>query len=521
MPDLIKPTLFRLKRPLTWAYTTLSLLGLPGWVQAMEPEPGPKPAPTQDWAALTLKDVQFTAQALRERHAGVVAGKLDATAPMDQELPLALQAAAQARNENDHRRILRRLISAFSDPHTGLYLQPGQRRWAGLIVDAVGASGAEFRVVATDKDWPTPLPQVGARVKACDGLGFGSYLRTQVAPLVDTGPEYPSAFSAMARRSMFDSGLGWAPKQCSFVHADGSEQVLALTLREIGEGSEQVSEARLELARKGLFAQARPVGLERLSPTLHWVGMPDYNPGTSNAAYEQLYKQLTPLAGKPGWVVFDLRGNGGGSTQLGNRALKALYGEDFGAALNKLSSNGKWMVAHPSTVALYESLLDKPELANVKKEIEHELKAMRDGLARGERLVVANAPKRPEEVDAQRAAVRKRPGGPRIAAVIDRGCFSSCMGVLLQMQAIADTVVLGEPTIGYSPYGEIGEHKLPSGRGSLYLPSALFAAPQATREPFVPQIPYPGRMADDKALMAWVKTTLEQLAKGPAPAPRR
>lgn len=466
-----------------------------------------------DWAAITLQDVQFTAQALRERHAGVVAGRLDALAPLEQELPLALQAATQARNESDHRRILRRLISAFSDPHTGLFLQPGARRWAGLIVDALGSSGAEFRVVAVDPDWPTPLPSVGARVKACDGVGFGTYLRTQLAPLVDAGLEYPSAFSTMARRASFDSGLGWAPKQCTFVRRDGSEQVLPLTLREIGPGTDQVSQARVDQARRGLYAAARPVGVQRAAPGLLWVGMPDFNPGSSNAAYEKLYADLRKLAGQTGWAVFDLRGNGGGSTQLGNRALKALYGESFGAALDTLSANGKWMVAHPSTVALYESLLDKPEFAAVKKEIEHELQAMREGLARGERLVVSSAPRSADEVAAQRAAVRKRPGGPRIAALIDRGCFSSCMGVLLQMQAIADTVVLGEPTIGYSPYGEIGEHKLPSGRGSLYLPSAFFSAPQATREPFVPQLAYPGNLADDQALTAWVIKTLQGLSK--------
>ena len=100
------------------------------------------------------------------------------------------------------------------------------------------------------------------------------------------------------------------------------------------------------------------------------------------------------------------------------------------------------------------------------------------------------------------AKVRRRPGGPRVAAVIDRGCFSSCMNFVQQISSMADTVLLGEPTIGYSPYGEIGPYKPPSGQGTIFVPSAIYTAFQATREPFVPAVRYDGNMADDNKLMA-------------------
>jgi hypothetical protein len=75
-------------------------------------------------------------------------------------------------------------------------------------------------------------------------------------------------------------------------------------------------------------------------------------------------------------------------------------------------------------------------------------------------------------------------------------------------------VLLGEPTLGYSPYGEIGYFKLPSGHGAIQLPSAIYDAFQATREPFVPGVPYPGNLADEPALMAWVATTLANVRPG-------
>jgi hypothetical protein len=83
------------------------------------------------------------------------------------------------------------------------------------------------------------------------------------------------------------------------------------------------------------------------------------------------------------------------------------------------------------------------------------------------------------------------------------------MNFLQRLQAMGDTVVLGEATAGYSPFGEIARHELPSGRGALFIPSALFRTSQATREPFVPAYPFSGNMADDAALQKWVATTLK------------
>ena len=85
------------------------------------------------------------------------------------------------------------------------------------------------------------------------------------------------------------------------------------------------------------------------------------------------------------------------------------------------------------------------------------------------------------------------------------------MNFVQQISSMADTVLLGEPTIGYSPYGEIGRYKLPSGQGAIVVPSAIYTAFQATREPFVAAVRYDGNMADDDKLMKWVDNTLTRM----------
>jgi hypothetical protein len=140
------------------------------------------------------------------------------------------------------------------------------------------------------------------------------------------------------------------------------------------------------------------------------------------------------------------------------------------------------------------------------------LAKVRAAIAAGQKMAATaddGAPAGANELLPARSA--PRPHGPRLAALIDRGCFSSCMSFLLAIRATGDAVLLGEPTIGFSPFGEITGTDLPSGRGALYIPSALYRADQATREPFVPDHAYRGRMTDDAALTEWVGRTLDAL----------
>jgi hypothetical protein len=248
---------------------------------------------------------------------------------------------------------------------------------------------------------------------------------------------------------------------------------------------------------------------------MHWVGMPNFNGAKSGAAYEKVYAGLAKLRGAR-WIVFDLRGNGGGNSALGTRALQALYGDAYGEQLSGMPTYGKRLVAIQSTADLYRKFADAPENAAYRDEYLGTLHRLEAAIKKGERLATVGDATEADYL-ALGAKVRRRPGGPRIAAVIDRNCFSSCMNFLQQIRAIDDTVVLGEATWGYSPYGEINGFKLPSGNGALYVAAALYASRQATREPFVPDLAYRGNMADDAALTTWVAATLAKTKPGQKP----
>jgi hypothetical protein len=463
------------------------------------------PAAT-DWRAAAQQDMQFAIDTIRSSHAGAVSGQLDVTAPLEAGGRSGMAEAANVRTEKDYRRAMVRFISGFGDPHTGINLHLKIEAWTGVVVDRVGS---QYRVIWSEPNWPHPLPPLNATVQSCDGVWVGTYLKSNVAPFINHSLEYATTASQAARQSMFDLGLGWTPKQCVFTLADGTSRRYDLPLQAVagGIGDERIAQVRKQYAAKG-----RPVGLYPLAADMHWVAMPDFNGAISAAAYEKLYPQLAVLMNSS-WVVFDLRGNGGGNSSWGGRALQALYGKEYGERLGDTAAYSKLLIADQATVGLYQRYASLPEYAASTGEFEDILRKLEAAVRGGEKMAQVDGGTR-EQAAALAAQVRRRPSGPRIAAVIDRGCFSSCMNFVQQISSMADTVVLGEPTLGYSPYGEINRFDLPSGNGSLTIPAAIYTAFQATREPFVPDLPYSGNMADEPALMKWVAATLTTLKPG-------
>jgi hypothetical protein len=450
-----------------------------------------------DWAKIARQDMKFAIEAVRDHHAGAVAGESSVTVPLALGSGLGMIEAAKVRTEQDYLRMMMRFVSAFGDPHVEIDLHMAVRGWTGVVLDNMDG---RYQVIWSEPNWPTALPPAGSGVQMCGDVWIGTYLQTQVAPFTDHSAEYASTSSHLARKVMFDLGLGWTPAQCVFTLPDGSRKRFALTLQ-------SVSKERLHAVQRRYQAQAKPIGITKLGSDSHWVGMPDFDGKTSAAAYETLYRQLETLP-KSGWLIFDLRGNGGGDSTWGNRALQALFGAEYAERLSDAGGLEKYMIASQATVAQLKYYISTPVFEAAKAESESDLAKVEAAIRAGDKMAKVGGEAR---VDLLAASSSPRPHGPRIAAVIDRECFSSCMNFLQQLKAIDDTVVLGESTIGYSPFGEITRFDLPSGRGALYLPSALFRTTQATREPFVPDIPFTGNMADDNALMRWVNSTLSRL----------
>ncbi|HWW71077.1 MAG TPA: hypothetical protein VN089_14135, partial [Duganella sp.] len=354
-----------------------------------------------DWSALAQADMKFAIDKVRSGHAGSVSGQIDVTAPLESGARAGMLEAAGAKTEQDYNRALVRFINGFGDPHTGIQLKLATKAWTGIVLDHIDG---KFRVVWSEPNWPQALPPLGATVQSCDGVWIGTYLKSNVAPFSNHSLEYATTLSELARVSMFDTGLGWTPKQCTFAQADGA-RLYDLPLRAVADG---IGESRLDAVRKSYKAKARPVGLQRLAADKHWVGMPNFNGGISGDAYTALYPQLAALK-NTGWIIFDLRGNGGGDSSWGNRALQALYGEAYGEELGNTASYVKSLIADQATIDLYRRYASQEQFAASKPEFERLIQKLEASVAQGEPLSrVEYASK--EDAAALAAKVRRRPG---------------------------------------------------------------------------------------------------------------
>lgn len=481
--------------------------------------PAVPPAATPDspaaWQALARQDLAFAAEGFRKHHVGARAGHANVLAPLQQAELVGRAELSEVQDEAGYLRLMERFGGTLGDPHAVLNMNMKTLAWTGLMVDH---QAGKFRVIWSETSWPTPLPPVGAEVLACDEVWTGSWLLSRVAPTRIQIPEYAPMLGTLARVMMSERGLGSTPAHCDFRLADGRLQRFELPLRKL---SEPLLRERWRAALKSHWAEAAPVGMAPLGAGKQLISFPHFFAGDdkSRVAFAQVHAELKQLAGakrKPAWLVFDLRGNGGGDSSLGAEAIKAFYGEAHWQALEHKVGLRKQYLASEFTRDAFKAWLADPSFAAHHESLARLVPRL-EAAVQANQVLVDDPDQAPmDAVAAERylSTAAPRRGATRVAVLIDRNCFSSCMNFLLHLQAMPGTLVLGEPTQnGWSAYGEIQSQALPSGRGTLFVPIAYFAGGQQRREPFVPQIPYAGNMADSKALLDWVGRQLDGAAR--------
>lgn len=450
-----------------------------------------------DWQAAAKQDVAFVANTIQRQHIGYVAGHPNVVIPYQDGLALAGSALHGVKTRQDYLRLLSRFVQGFGDPHLGIDLQLQTIGWSGLVISKVAG---QFQVVWSEPGWPKPLPAIGAVLHSCDGVWIGSYLKNVVAPYSAHSSEYAQSDRVHAQSLMFERGLNTVPKVCEFSDSSAQRRTYSLSLQAV---PAVVSEARIRQVRQQFQVKAKDVDVHPLSPGRYWVGMPSFNVEDEGKAYRAMYQKLAGLK-QADLIVFDLRGNGGGASSWGTEAIAALFGQDYAVQVEQYGGIAKSMIADQPTIQLLQDYAANPAFASYKAEMNAAADKLTQAKQAGEKTGLVSGSKNLSLP----ATTATQPAGPRLAALIDHHCFSSCMNFLQQLKAIPDTVVLGESTLGYSPYGEIMPVALPGGRGTLYVPTAFFTVKEAAREPFVPDYLYSGDLRDDAAIGKWIEQVI-------------
>ena len=465
--------------------------------------PGPalaQDAQPLDWRALTRADVQAFAKAQADSHPG----------PVDPENPgfrtrfetataEALAMADQARTREDWWATLRAYTASFEDGHVSLGLgeAPPARdpSWAGFLT---AFEGDDQRVVLREDPAAPPL---GARLVACDGKPAAQLAAERVG-------RYRGRWFLESQRVrwgsqvLFDWGHRYDPRPqaCDF-EVDGRVQRHVLAWR-----SGPLSDLSPKLTASAQSFQA-PIEMRRLADGAVWISMGSFSgDGEAAKALEALLVRIRSEAAAiraAPRVVFDLRGNGGGSTWWVQQIATELWGEAFVAARQPPGGVVDWR-ASPENVSHLAALKASLEARNPPPiEMVEWAENARAGLA---------------QAVAQGRPYWRQPGGgepePAVSAVsrmkapvfvlADGACASACLDALDLMKGLGVTQV-GRETSADTVYMEIREQRLPSGFASFSIPVKVYRGrPRGNNETYRPDHRFAGDMADTAALERWI-----------------
>lgn len=204
-------------------------------------------------------------------------------------------------------------------------------------------------------------------------------------------------------------------------------------------------------------------------------------------------------------IVIDVRGNGGGNSELGDQLAAVLVSQRSMQASKRpiLDGCGVSWRASPGNRATLESYRvrfaeSSPALS---EEIGKATKEMEVALAEGRNFTAPI----PEACLQDREDVAPRPvvAPGRLVVLTDEACFSSCLIFVDRLRRLG-AVQAGQPTREGNWYMEVRAEPLPSGLGSFRTMQKVAMEFPRKMGPYQPAMRYDGDMADTAALERWL-----------------
>ena len=465
-------------------------------------------APTttvEDWPALALRDLEGMRDTLLQHHPGPVDTEDRTFAEwLESGFAEASEHLPRVTGEPSYRALLRSYASGFQDGHLSVRFPDADEalEWPGIMVGL-----RQERVVVTHAG---EAELVGAELLGCDDQGPFEYLETEVFPFVEAVPHLVSDQRQwMPWLLLHEPGaLRARPSRCAFRTSKGMRTV-ALSWSPTTRSALAGHLAAAQFGARPNFAQgAAGDGI--------WVSMPHFS-GASDG--------LVPIVdAAPSWrsarfVVFDVRGNTGGSSAWGQQLVAGLYGE---AALTAL----KRQVYPPDLHVAWRASIENAQhlralLPQIRQSGGEEVVAYFEGVTAGlEQAVADDALFYLDRADPSRpAAPEEAPASNALAVLLtDGACASACLDFADLVLRLPRHLHLGYQTSADSYYMENRTVPLPSRRATLSFAIKVYRnRPRGHNEPYNPDRWYRGDFSDQETLQEWVLDEVER-ALGPLAA---
>ena len=458
------------------------------------------------WATLASSDVTAYCADVRGVHPGMV----DPLSPtfakqVDRACAAAAESSRNATSFLDWMEIMQSLVTSFRDGHTGITFTvfPTQLRWPGFLIDGQGGRWVVRR--PPNSPAPNTNPPDGAELVSCDGQPAAKFLEQRVdQKTVDWSKEPERIRQAFRAFTTYRVDAPPPAKQCQF-RQNGKTIDVPLEWQTISTVAMQPLLA--PYLRRG--ASRRPITLS-FAPDHHaWIQLGNFHDETALKAAESELLAKQDLLRSASYVVFDLRGNGGGNSTWGARFASILWGKDAveGRRLASQSSNpadyGKyWRQSKTAAAKMHaagdEYAAEGPDFADIAKywrDLGDTIAAAKeDGLYQDECC-------RPKPIPSVVPAPTYK---GKVFVLTDAGCFSSCVVVMNTLKRMG-AIQVGEVSGQNEVYGEsVGPFKLPSSLGWYRIPVSIIRQPRSSLGGLPTDIPWSGAMDDDQGIRAWI-----------------
>jgi hypothetical protein len=209
------------------------------------------------------------------------------------------------------------------------------------------------------------------------------------------------------------------------------------------------------------FSEELSIGYKFINKGV-WISLPSFDPSENEAKiFIEILRNLKKFRHYP-FIIFDVRGNGGGSSDWQRPILRNLYGDSFIKSLGvNHHYNHDWIKKIRITLKNYNDLQ--------KHMTEHEKKSFLSDLKhnRTHHLEKWNIFNEKENLFSHQDNVKKF---PRIYLLTDGRCSSTCWFFVREMLQMPNVIQIGEETNTQSLYSQSRTIDLPSGFGKLIFP---------------------------------------------------
>lgn len=235
--------------------------------------------------------------------------------------------------------------------------------------------------------------------------------------------------------------------------------------------------------------------IESVDTGVHWVRLPTFAPNdTEKQSLSRIIDEL-PAMRCDKLIIFDIRGNGGGNSDWGQKIVAALFGQEYTVHhiakanahvyVDWRASYGN--ILHMQKLKQQNQHTFSPE-SDFMKWIDSTLEGMQSAYASG--LHYYTAKNQPLSSHEQNPKVFKNPVHATIVVLMDHGCVSAALDFIDYIKAMNHPVVLvGQTTRADSLYMECRTIDLPSKKGTFCFPIKVYRnRVRKHNEPYVPDI---------------------------------